>query len=890
MSGIKKHLLLGKEQIMIRVWFGCLALCCSTTVFAEAAMTASGVAKAPVASGVASAPAAAKKEAPPSGLKPFDDIVKDASKHEGLITVWQKDSQFWLELKPEDLKQHFFFSSKIKQGIGEGEIYGGAMLDAREVGFRRIYNQVQLISFNKRFDNASNQSQSLAVAAAYSPSLIGSGAVVSQPHPKRKTILVDANAMFLPDLNGTAIELNRQYHQNYLLDGRNSAITASVTRPSSLVLEVQQHYFASMLQRTPNATPTPSTPQTLNDPRSLFLTFHYSLLPLPAEPMRPRLADQRVGHFTTQVADLTDENLHTLDHYYVNRWRLEKKDPAAELSAPVKPIVFWLDRTIPEQYRPAITAGILEWNKAFERIGFKDALQVRVQGEKDRFDTLEVGYASVRWLADTKLPFSAKGPSQVDSRSGEILDADVVIQGMSIHRMRLNAIERSYTGEAHTDNYAEFLGNQMAYAQNVWSARGEILSDSPELQQYMFDALKALTIHEIGHTLGLRHNFRSSGLFNEAQLADPVFTRQHGLAGSVMDYLPVNLPMPGKPRPEALQTQLGPYDYWAIEYAYKPLAPEVEKNELQKIAARSTEPELAYGTDEDVQQGLDPEVLMNDLGRNPLAFARTRIAIAKDLIAHQAKRTFKPGEDYAGQRQALELAFGDLQRVTEILARQIGGVKTLRDMPDSGRDPIQPLDAQIQRDALALLSKEILSAENFKLPAALLRQAPVDYLVRSAAWMHGHALAQPGTSLASRSLQIQKVVLNRIFSDAVLTQILDSSEKNLPKSRSLGLPEIWAKVEQSVWSELAQPGEIPPLRRDLQREYLNRMVNLLLKPSSLSRADARALLRAQAHNLHNRLQVALKRTGRGAETTAHLRDCQEMLQEALGAKMIQQGT
>ena len=400
------------------------------------------------------------------------------------------------------------------------------------------------------------------------------------------------------------------------------------------------------------------------DARSLFLGLHYSLAKLPEQPMAARRADPRVGYFDTVRQDFSDDLARTPRVHQINRWRLEKKDPTAAVSEPVKPITFWLDRTIPVKYRDAMSKGILAWNAAFERIGFKDAVVVKVQPDDADFDTLDVGVASVRWMINAQPLFGAIGPSQIDPRSGEILDADIGFESLSSRGVRAlaragagiegggrlagtDAIEQRGAHRAdrlrsaptaggldiHECHHADMAAEQLSYALDVLEARGELDPSSPEAQQWVHDYLTDTTMHEVGHTLGLRHNFRSSRVYTDAQLSDPEFTRQNGLAGSVMEYAPINLSRPGERSAVAWQLALGPYDYWAIEYGYKPIAPEHEKDELQRIAARSSEPQLAYGTDEDNFLGIDPESLHFDLGNDPVAFAKKRFDIARDLIS-----------------------------------------------------------------------------------------------------------------------------------------------------------------------------------------------------------------------------------------------------------------
>ena len=885
----------------------------ASTAAAAVAPTASQAAGArPATPGAAPAGAAA-----PGALRPFADIIKDAKPVHGLYTVWQKDDKVWVELKPADFNQPLFLSPKLKTGLGESRFFGGLMADDVVVEFRRVHNLVQLVARNTEYVAAPHTPTGRAVEAAFSPSLLASSPVVSLPHPERQSVLVEANALFINDMLGIAQGLQRQYRQGYALDGRNSAITAVRTTSDLLVLEVLSHYASAGIAlpnpgAAPPGAPQPSQPQTVPDPRSLFMTLHYSLARLPAQPMTPRAADGRIGHFTTNRSDFSDDLSRSPRQRYVNRWRLEKSDPTAALSPPVQPIIYWLDRTIPEKYRASVTAGILEWNKAFEQIGFKDAIRVEVQPEDASWDTLDFGRASVRWMTNANPAFGAIGPSHVDPRSGEILDADIGIESLSSRSLRALRSQvlaatpadassalppelaargmRSLSWCAYADQAAEQLG----YALDVLEARGDIAPDSAEAEAFVQAYIKDVTMHEVGHTLGLRHNFRSSRVYTEAQLADPAFTAGHGISGSVMEYAALNLPAPGVPAARqgtVFNATLGPYDYWAIEYAYRPLPPEQESSALARIAARSAEPLLAFGTDEDNYFGVDPETLQFDLGADVIAFARKRIAIARDLLSRQETRTLPPDQDYAVLRRSVSYAVRDLGRAAHVLTRQIGGVRTLRDHAGSGRDPLLPEPATEQRAALDLLARGFLSADSLRISPGLQRKLAVDFLERSDAALRGDGT--PATalvtdfSLASMVIELQRNVLGSLLSDGVAVRLLDSEDK-LPKD-ALRLSELYRRLTDAVWSELGQRGDIPALRRELQRDHVNRLSNQLLRPGALSRADARSLARAQAQVLLTRLQAALKRPGLSAEAQAHLQDSVDTLQQALSAKLARTG-
>ena len=404
----------------------------------------------------------------------------------------------------------------------------------------------------------------------------------------------------------------------------------------------------------PPMTPSPMYVPPLSatpDPRSFFVGLTYSFLPLPETPMAARRADPRVGHFTTAFTDLSEVRNPSQRVHFVNRWRLEKKDPAAALSEPVKPIVFWMDKNIPLRYRKAVEEGILEWNKAFEKVGFKNAVQARQQPDDATWDNMDAGHASIRWFLGADVGF-AIGPSWTDPRTGEIMDADIGMSDVFARGARRQITElvaprasTAFTEEApapvaraplsrhqHGDScsYMHDAAAQMHFAMDLMEARGDLAPDSPEAEAFVHEVIRDTIMHEVGHTLGLRHNFKASTVITPEQLQDPAFVAKHGVTGSVMDYNALNLPAKGERRTALNPQSLGAYDYWAIEYAYRPFAAQDEAKGLAQIASRSTEPMLAFNTDEDADN-YDPTVNRFDLSSDPLAFAKKQVQLARDL-------------------------------------------------------------------------------------------------------------------------------------------------------------------------------------------------------------------------------------------------------------------
>jgi hypothetical protein len=869
-----------------------------------------GAAPRPVAGG-ASAPVAVPGAPPAPGSPPtFAAVVRDAKRIDGPITVWQKDEKVWIELTPEQFGQPFLLSPKLKTGIGEAFLLGGLMAypvsgagGQQVVEFVRVHNQVRLQARNMDIVAKAGTPEARAVESAYSASLLGSTPVASQPHPDRKSVLIEANTLFLTDLLGVGMRLQRAFRQNYALDLRNSVITAVRGAPDAVVIETQNHYYAGSLSPSGSGAggSGPSLPSFLPDTRSLFVSHHYSLAPLPEQVMAARRADPRIGLFSHTVLDFGDDLARSPRKRIVNRWRLEKKDPLAALSEPVKPITFWLDRNVPVKYRPVVTAAILEWNKAFEAIGFRNAVVVEQQADDAPFDTLDFGYASVRWMMNAEPSFGAIGPRHIDPRSGEILDADIAFEGLESRRMRSLRAQvlpvslglGAQSGDASAPAsgaelcaHADMAAEQLGYALDVLEARSELAPDGAVAQQFVLDSIRETILHEVGHTLGLRHNFRASRAYSEAQLSDPTFTRAHGTTGSVMEYHAINLPRPGEAGGTPFQTTLGPYDYWAIEYAYRPLAADEEPAALRRIAARSSEPLLAFGTDEDHAFGIDPETIQLDLGSDPIAFASRRLDIARDLFARQENRVLQPDEDYSVLRRSLNYALADVGRAIGVLTRQIGGVRTLRDFPGSGRDPLEPVPLATQRRALDLISKAVLSGEGLTVSAALQRRLAPDYQDRS-----DNGTTPTDYPVPQRLLALQRAVLVQLMSDSVAARILDSEGKARSPAEAFHLSDLYPRLSRDLWSELGGngPTDISPARREIQREHVNRLAELLLRPSGLSRADARGLVRTEAQALLARIEGAQRRTGLSAPALAHLRDSAETLGQALSARLVRSG-
>ncbi|MBI4161556.1 MAG: zinc-dependent metalloprotease [Acidobacteria bacterium] len=842
----------------------------------------------------------AGKEAPEEKKKeekPFDEVVKDTEKVEGLFTFYlnREEGKFLLEVRPDQLDRTYLLSPTLESGVGEKSIslVAAGVFPNYPVQFRKVGKNLQFVIPNIWFRADRSPEMDRAVARAFSDSLLAQVKLASQPHPERHSHLVDLSSLFLQDLEGLQPFLKEVYETPYAFEKEASHFGGLKAFPKNVEIEAVRHY----------KTGEPKGSFTLPDPRSLFLRFRYSLAELPETGYRPRIADDRVGHFATIFQDYSTDRTETPYVRYVERWHLEKQDPAAAISPPKEPILFWLENTIPTEYRDAIREGTLAWNQAFERIGFRDAIVVNQQPDDADWDPADTRYNTLRWIVAPGFGF-AQGPSRANPFTGQLFDADIRFSADMVRYAwaeyeemvdPVSLIEPPApiwpaTGARNLCDYARGAALEAAFGMHLLAARGVFGEDSPAAKRYVHDFLVHVTLHEVGHTLGLRHNFKASIIHPVSRLHDAALTAARGLTGSVMDYIPVNVAPDGQAQGEYWQTTPGPYDYWAIEYAYRPIeatGPEAEAAELERIAGRVADAELAYATDEDTfgfsPRSVDPTANLWDIGDDPIQFYRGRVDLARELWDRMEERFEKPGNRY--QKFLRVFNEGVTQYLVAALnaPKFIGGIYNFRDHvgDPGGRVPFQPVPAEKQREALEFVRTAILAPDALDFPPEILnRLVPERHWDFQGTPWNLQRLDYPIHTLVA-ALQAQ--VLNRLYHPITMSRIVDLELKSANGTDPLTLAEVFSGLRSSVWTELTSGEEIRSFRRNLQRSHLDTLIKILIAPAPGTPEDARTLARADLIDIGREAERALGRTGLDRITRAHLEESRARVDAALGA-------
>lgn len=852
-------------------------------------------------------PDASSKSKKPKG-KDFSEVVEDYEKVEGLFDVYfnEKEGKYLLAVRPDQLDKMFLCN--ITRQSGDAFVLDGSAMEGEYVfEFKRIGEDLQMINKNVWFRADKDAAFARAVEAHMPNSLVASSKILSLPRTDDGALLVDMSKYFIQDV-GWIQFITERIGSRFRFDSGNSYFSSIKSFPENTEIGVTLHY----------ETTRPNIHYTLPDPRSMFLKYHYSLSTLPESDFEPRLADDRIGHFVTFFQDYSSILRETPYVYYINRWHLEKSEPALAISKPKKPIVFWLENTIPMEFRDDVRDGVLLWNKAFERIGYRDAIEVKQMPDDADWDPADVRYNTIRWVMHPG-GGTAVGPSRANPFTGEIYDADVRVQADWLRSM-FNNFEyqvdpMSWTPgfselddkqtqidsilamipwhrHDHTCRHAHGLARESNFGMTMLQARGEMI-DKSELREFVRQYIIALVSHEVGHTLGFRHNFKGSTIHSLGELHNASLTDSTGMTGSVMEYSPVNLSPKGQPQGKYLQTTLGPYDYWVVEYAYSEVPPDAkfsEKQMLDSIIARVADEGLQYATDEDTYftaaRAIDPYSNVWDLGDDPIAYFKQRFAMSQELWAEIPAEFEVEGERYQRMRRAFGTGWGPYFFGPPSMAKFVGGIRHVRDhVGDPGdRKPFEIIPAEKQREALNTILDNVLAPGVFNFPPDLVNKLAPERLPDffGSTWTMTR-LDYPIRSVVQAA---QAQAMLSLYSVARMNRILDNELRFPAGQKPFTLAEMYQSIDDAVWAELNTGAPIDAFRRELQRMHLLLLTSWLTAAPPAMPNDALTLTRFSLTKLQTRIEGALASTGAGdTYTQAHLQESLARIEAALDAQM-----
>ena len=466
------------------------------------------------------------------------------------------------------------------------------------------------------------------------------------------------------------------------------------------------------------------------DPRYVRVRMQHSFIAMPKNNFTPRRDDPRVGFFMQERNDQTSISP-TPFKDMINRWNLKKKDPNAALSEPIEPLVYWIENTTPLEYRQTIFDAGMKWNEAFEKAGFKNALQMKIMPEDATWDPADIHYNVIRWVSSAQPSYGAIGPSFVNPRTGQILGADITVEWFSgsatpIYDELINgntipqpsAMQFPGLTMKNYDNCSIATELKAQYTAGLTTLEMTGASDG-EIKEIHRQFLTYLIMHEMGHTLGLNHNMKSSQMLSPAEINNTAITHSIGLMGSVMDYPAINISLDRNKQGDYYTTKAGPYDLWAIEYGYREFDPAGEEAGLNKILSRSGEPKLAFGNDGDDMRtpgkGMDPRVNVNDLTNDAIGYAEERFKLVNNLMGKLVQKYSKPGQSFAELRSRYGILNRQRSDMINAVSRYVGGVYVDRTFPEqhSGTKPYTPVPLAVQKKAMDVLTKFVFAPNVF---------------------------------------------------------------------------------------------------------------------------------------------------------------------------------
>jgi hypothetical protein len=782
-----------------------------------------------------------------SGPKKYDDVItKDAKTLPGVFAVHRIDEKIYFEIPEDAFGKLMLWRAEVAKGPA-GVSWGGLSLGYYVVRWDRRGNKIYLwkAGFAKRGDGKGVRS---SVESANQDTIVAVFKVEAEG--KDRSSVIEATSLFTTDLADLSVKSAVGAASG--VDSSRSYLSDVKAFPTNIEVRSLLTFRGGGGGRGRLGGGPPS-----DGGRSFSALVHYSLAMLPEKPMKGRYFDSRVGYFTESFEKYDDPKTWVVRRQFITRFRLEKRDPKQDVSEPVKPIVFYLSKEIPEKWRPYLKKGVEDWKPAFEKAGFKNAIICRDapdRTEDPNWDPEDARWSVIRWVAEPVA--NAMGPHVHDPRSGEVISAHIIFWHDIVKLTQLWYFVQC----------------------GAVDGRARKLPFSDELTG---ELLRYVAAHEVGHTIGLRHNHRASQAYSIQQLRDPAFTAKHGSVASIMSYGRFNYVAQPEDNVKCLIPVIAPYDYFAIDWGYHPIAKsESAQDELPTLdewAARQIkEPLLRFGG-EDGPASVDPTVITENIGSDRVQATALGLKNLDRVLDYLVAATTTKGEDYALLQDAYQAVIAHERNWYGSVAKQVGGVRENRTLGGRGGETFVRVSKKKQQEAVRFLLDNA-----FVTPKRLLNPAIVSQF--------------RFTGVADDVLSMQRGLLQSLLGSDRLHRLFDAEV--LDGEKAYSVMELVNDLQDGLWSELkTEQPKIEPLRRRLQHVYLDILKEQFDSANgSASRStpgvrilsgervtELRAAARTALRDLSKRITAALE-NAKDPATRGHLEDSLSEIEAALATK------
>lgn len=774
------------------------------------------------------------------GTKPYTEVITgDAVTEEGLFTVHRVGEKDYFELPNELLEKEILVVSRIS-GHVKGLNFGGAGMKSRPqqvIRFQKVNDKILMRSVS--YNNIAEEDTPIYTSVVnnnFEPVIIAFP--IAAYSTDSASSVIEVSPLFTTDVEmiGALNSSQRKQFKIKNLDTKRSLITGIDAYPENVLVKHILTYSGDSL---PDSQIT----------GTLSIGMTQSFILLPENPMEPRFYDERVGYFSLQQIDYGADEQKAAKRRLITRWRLEPKDWDAymrgELVEPVKPIVYYIDAATPEKWKKHIKMGVDDWQKVFEKAGFKNAIRgeyAPTEEEDPDWTPEDVRYSVIRYIA-TDIQ-NAQGPHVHDPRTGEILESDILWY----------------------HNIMNLLRNWYFIQTAAVNPKAQSVKFEDEI---MGQLIRFVSAHEVGHTLGLQHNMGSSVGYQVDSLRSPSFTNTHGTAPSIMDYARFNyIAQPGDGVTN-FYPQIGEYDDWSIEFGYRRLGKNVtveeEESEINKwILAKAGKPEFRFGSQQ--RRVVDPTSQTEDLGHDAIMASDLGILNLKRIKNNLLDWGTEDGKDYSNLEELYNVMIGQFSRYMGHVSSNIGGIEGYYKTTDQEGAVYIHTSKEKQERAIDFMDRQLFQTPNWMIDTKILDRI------------------EPSGNV-ERIGEVQSRFLKYILDEDRLLRMIENETDN--DKEAYIISDLMYDLQESIWTELKSGKAIDVYRRNLQKVHIESLESLLyLKNPKSMNSDIPSVTRASLTKLKASIKRSLKR--QSGISKDHLTDVLVRIDYALEGKFKDQ--